>query len=50
MRLLTHENLTVTLAELDREWSLADAFAAHSYLDKIDDFRALQAAKAPKHG
>ncbi len=45
-RLLTHDALTLSAAELDERWSLDDALEAHDVLDAIDDARARMAAQS----
>ena len=48
-RLLTHETLSVSLAELDTQWCLDDVLKAHDVLDAIEAAQARMRAEA-KHG
>jgi hypothetical protein len=44
-RLLTHPQMKVSRAEIEREWCLDDVTEAHRILDEIDDYMARQHAK-----
>jgi hypothetical protein len=43
---MTSEHLTVTLRELQSEWSFADMLDAHEALDQIDEIVARARAAA----
>ncbi len=44
-RLVAHDAMHASAAEIDERWSISDVCDAHNFLDKVDDTRRREAAK-----